>query len=241
MKNFRHYTALLVFTLLLACQSDDDDAKAPVADFLSAANGDYSLEVEFRNTSQHAVAYAWDFGDNSTSTDKTPTHTYARGGTFTITLVATGSNGQSDTLTRDLEVKAVEACGTRQLEKELAAIDAYLAAEHITAQVGPSGLRYIIHKMGDGDKPTATGIVDVDYVASILFPNGSEPIVDQGNIRDRLNVFIRAWQLALPLFPAGTHATLYVPSCLAYGEEGRGNIAPYASLTFYLELQEVKN
>ena len=60
MKNFRHYTSLLVFALLLACQTDDD-AKGPVADFVAAANGDYSLEVEFRNTSRHAAAYVWNF------------------------------------------------------------------------------------------------------------------------------------------------------------------------------------
>jgi PKD repeat protein len=245
MKTLKHYSTLLVFTLLLACTSDDDDLKAPVeapvADFVSTANADYSLEVEFRNTSQHALAYAWSFGDQETSTEETPTHTYAHGGTYTVTLIAKGSNAQADTLTRDVEIQAVDACAPRQLAKEVAAIDAYLAAEHITAQTDPSGLRYVIHKMGDGAKPTATSTIGVDYTASILFPNeGEQALLDQGNIRENLTALIRGWQVALPLFPQGTHATLYVPSCLAYGEEGRNSIAPYTSLTFYLELQEVK-
>jgi PKD repeat protein len=236
----RPYTVPFVFAFLLACQTDDD-AKAPVADFVAAANGDYSLEVEFRNTSQHAVAYVWDFGDNTTSTEETPTHTYARGGTHTITLIATGSNAKTDTLTRAVDVKAADACAALQLEKELTALDAYLTAEHITTQAGPSGLRYVIHREGEGIKPTATSVVDVDYVISTLYyPN--QHVLDQGNVHERLNLLIRAWQVALPMFPVGTRATLYFPSCLGYGEEGKpGDIEPYTALKCYIELQAVEN
>lgn len=156
-------------------------------------------------------------------------------------MIAIGSNAQADTITHDLDVTAVDACSTRQLEKELAAIDAYLAAENITAQADPSGLRYVIHKMGDGPKANATSLVDVDYVASILFIDSGQPILDQGNVREHLNALIRAFQVALPMFPVGTRATLYVPSCLAYGHEGRNNIPPYTALTFYLELRGVVN
>ena len=156
-------------------------------------------------------------------------------------MIATGSNAKTDTLTRTLDVKAVDACAALQLEKELAALDAYLATEHITAQVGPSGLRYVIHQEGEGIKPTATSVVDVDYVMSILLdPN--QRVLDQGKADERLNLFIRAWQVALPMFPVGTRATLYFPSCLGYGEEGLpGEVEPYTPLMCYLELQGVEN
>jgi PKD repeat protein len=236
----RHYTALFVFASFLGCQKDDDGAKAPVADFVAAASGDYSLEVEFRNTSLYAVAYVWDFGDHTTSTEETPTHAYTQGGNYTITLIATGSNAKADTLTRALEVTAVEACVDRQLKKELKPLDEYLAAQQISAQAGPSGLRYVIHQEGEGSKPTATSIVTVEYVLSILSSNNT--LIDQGNTTERLNLFIRAWQVALPMFPAGTRATLYFPSCLGYGEEGLpGKIPPYSTLVCEIELQAVKN
>lgn len=57
-------------------------------------------EVFFVNstTSDATATYAWDFGDNGTSTDANPKHTYAQSGTYTITLIATSACG-SDTAT----------------------------------------------------------------------------------------------------------------------------------------------
>ncbi|MDD5144281.1 PKD domain-containing protein, partial [Methanoregula sp.] len=43
--------------------------------------------------------YAWDFGDETTSTEKNPSHTYTLAGTFTVTLTVTGPAG-SDTKTK---------------------------------------------------------------------------------------------------------------------------------------------
>lgn len=63
---------------------------APVAAFtVSDTVGTPPLDVTFTNSSQDALSYSWDFGDNlSTSTDSLPTFTYADTGTFVITFVA---------------------------------------------------------------------------------------------------------------------------------------------------------
>ncbi len=39
------------------------------------------------------VAYAWDFGDGRTDTGPSPTHTYARAGTFKVRLTVTDDRG----------------------------------------------------------------------------------------------------------------------------------------------------
>ena len=44
---------------------------------------------------QNASSYAWDFGDGNTSTDESPVHTYAAGGTYDVTLTATGAAGSA--------------------------------------------------------------------------------------------------------------------------------------------------
>ncbi len=55
--------------------------------------------VNFTNTSTGAVSYLWNFGDASSSTSANPVHTYTSFGNFTVTLVATNSNGCSKSLT----------------------------------------------------------------------------------------------------------------------------------------------
>lgn len=47
----------------------------------------------FTNTSTNASSYLWDFGDGDTSTQISPSHTYANDGTYTVTLISTGPCG----------------------------------------------------------------------------------------------------------------------------------------------------
>jgi PKD repeat protein len=51
-----------------------------------------SITYEFNNNSTLATSYAWDFGDGNTSTMANPTHTYATGGDYTVTLTATNGS-----------------------------------------------------------------------------------------------------------------------------------------------------
>jgi hypothetical protein len=45
-------------------------------------------------------SYEWDFGDNEMSSDESPTHTYDKSGTYTVTLTVTDDRGNTDTKTR---------------------------------------------------------------------------------------------------------------------------------------------
>ena len=59
--------------------------------------GGCQFKVQFNNLSTGADSYFWDFGDDTTSTQKSPIHTYSRSGegtlSYTITLVAKGTGG----------------------------------------------------------------------------------------------------------------------------------------------------
>jgi PKD repeat protein len=52
------------------------------------------------------VAWAWDFGDGSTSTDRNPSHAYAAGGTFQVRLTVTDGGGAQDTKVHDAHPEA---------------------------------------------------------------------------------------------------------------------------------------
>ena len=56
--------------------------------------------ISFTNTSLNASSFHWDFGDGSTSTLQSPTHTYSAAGNYTVTLIASGlaSCGNADTM-----------------------------------------------------------------------------------------------------------------------------------------------
>jgi Zn-dependent metalloprotease len=75
---------------------------AVVAGFSASSN--YSCEVpatvQFTNTSLNASTYLWDLGDGNSSTSASPSHTYDAVGSYTVTLVATGSTvcNTTDTL-----------------------------------------------------------------------------------------------------------------------------------------------
>lgn len=58
-----------------------------------------SLTVNFSNSS-NGTSYQWEFGDGSTSTATNPSHTYTSYGDFSVTLIALGSEGCSDSVTR---------------------------------------------------------------------------------------------------------------------------------------------
>lgn len=62
----------------------------PTADFTYEIAGS---QVSFTNASGNATSYTWDFGDNTSSSEASPVHTYAQGGEFQVTLTAMNDCG----------------------------------------------------------------------------------------------------------------------------------------------------
>ncbi|GAI19291.1 unnamed protein product, partial [marine sediment metagenome] len=76
----------------------------PVAAFTALPlSGPEPLTVAFTSTSESydGITYLWDFGDESApSTEQSPTHVYAQGGDYTVTLTVTEDDGDEDTETK---------------------------------------------------------------------------------------------------------------------------------------------
>jgi uncharacterized repeat protein (TIGR01451 family) len=73
----------------------------PVANFICNVTEGYApLSVQFTDLSENVNEISWDFGDGTSSTDKSPVHTYLVTGNYTATLTVSNDNGTSSTFAR---------------------------------------------------------------------------------------------------------------------------------------------
>lgn len=121
--------------------------------------------------------------------------------------------------------------------------EAFLAENSKNANVVtlPSGLQYEILKAGEGDKPKATDSVKCHYHGTLIDGRVFDSSVKRGEPAVfGVNQVIQGWVEALQLMPKGSLWKLYVPSHLAYGERGAGEmIGPNTALIFEVELIDI--
>jgi len=104
-----------------------------------------------------------------------------------------------------------------------------------------SGLQYRVIEQGDGERPDGDDRVTVHYRGKLI--NGVE--FDSSHSRGEpatfgLDQVIPGWTEGVQLMREGATYELFVPSDLAYGEQGRpGPIGPNSTLIFEIELLEV--
>ena len=105
-----------------------------------------------------------------------------------------------------------------------------------------SGLQYIVINQGDGEKPKATDTVDVHYEGTLINGTVFDSSIKRGEPATfPVNGVIPGWQEALQLMEVGTKWKVFIPSTLAYGEQGAGGaIGPNETLIFEMELLAIK-
>ncbi len=104
-----------------------------------------------------------------------------------------------------------------------------------------SGLQYEIITNGDGEKPTANDSVKCHYEGTLIDGTVFDSSIKRGEPAVfPINGVIKGWTEALQLMPVGSKWKLYIPSDLAYGAQGAGNIiGPHTTLIFEVELLEI--
>ena len=131
-----------------------------------------------------------------------------------------------------------------QLEKDLKTIDDSLAKRNIVALKEPLGVRYVVHAMGSGTKPTLTSRIRAKYEGRLFANKAIFAKLDTIDIT--LQELIIGWQTTVPLMPNGSKFTLYIPSGYGYGPvDVRDNNATVliprnSNLIFDIELLDVQ-
>ena len=105
----------------------------------------------------------------------------------------------------------------------------------------PSGLQYKVITDGFGDSPKTEDIVNVNYKGTLIDGTEFDSSYKRGQpAKYRVTGVIAGWTEALQKMKPGSKWQLFIPSSLAYGENGNQNIAPNATLLFELELLSVE-
>lgn len=105
----------------------------------------------------------------------------------------------------------------------------------------PSGLQYEVLAEGKGRKPKATDKVQCHYHGTLIDGQVFDSSIQRGTPAVfGVNQVIPGWVEALQLMPEGSRWKLYIPSDLAYGEQGAGgSILANATLIFEVELIKI--
>jgi FKBP-type peptidyl-prolyl cis-trans isomerase FklB len=104
-----------------------------------------------------------------------------------------------------------------------------------------SGLQYKVIKEGTGKKPAKENTVKVHYTGTTIDGKVFDSSVERGEpIEFPLAGVIAGWTEGVQLMSVGSKYTLYIPSNLAYGEQGAGQaIGPNEALIFDVELLDI--
>jgi FKBP-type peptidyl-prolyl cis-trans isomerase len=139
---------------------------------------------------------------------------------------------------------AVQAVSEKKSADNLAAGNAFLEGnkKKTGVKVTDSGLQYEVITQGSGPKPKADDTVKVNYEGKLLNGNVFDSSIQRGEpVTFQIDSVIPGWTEALQLMPVGSKYRLFVPSALAYGDKGAGNvIEPNSVLVFEVELISIE-
>jgi FKBP-type peptidyl-prolyl cis-trans isomerase len=101
-----------------------------------------------------------------------------------------------------------------------------------------SGLQYVVIEEGSGPKPMAADIVRVHYEGALTNGTVFDSSYDRGEPEEiPLDMVIPGWAEGIMLMNVGSKYRIILPSSLAYGERGAGQIIPpFSPLIFTVEL-----
>ncbi len=107
-----------------------------------------------------------------------------------------------------------------------------------------SGLQYEVLQPGDGKaKPTASSTANVKYTGKLMDGTVFDSTDNHGGQPMDLNLsgVIKGWTEGIQLMTKGAKYRFYIPSDLAYGDNGAGGvIPPGGTLIFDIELVDFK-
>ncbi len=164
----------------------------PTAKFTSTATKlSASFDASTSTGNDDSIAgYSWNFGDGNTDTGATPTHVYAAGGTYTVTLTVTDQGDATDTVSHAVTVVAPTAKFTSNVTNLSASFDAS------TSDGGGDTISGYSWNFGDG--ATDTGVSPSHTYATAGSKTVTLTLTDQGGAQDTVSHVITVNAASVP-------------------------------------------
>ncbi len=145
------YTVTLTYDIVV----HNSDPTATIG--ADVTTGSAPLQVVFTGTGLDSdgtvVSYHWAFGDGTTSTEQSPTHTYSTPGTYTVTLTVTDDDGATGTAT--VEIAVINTPPSASIGTDVASGVAPLQVVFTGTGTDPDGTIASYHwAFGDGSTST---------------------------------------------------------------------------------------
>lgn len=206
----RQIPSILIAVLVLAtgllaigCSSEPPRAGIGIGD--SPYSGGAPLTVHFYDQSWgKADSWAWDFGDETTSTEQNPVHTYEALGSYTVSLTVSNGAGSSTRIRKDYI--RVNPTATMETSKGTIKFELYQQRVPNTVdnfiKLAESGFYdgLIFHRVIDdfmiqtGD-PTGTGTggsdetIDLEVVGELKHVDGAVAMARSGDVNSATSQF----------------------------------------------------
>lgn len=105
--NIIFFSTVSILLFLTSCKKEAITDDGPDVMFSAAIT---AYTVTFTNNTQGSASYKWDFGDGTTSTEKSPVHVYPGKGKYvpTLTVTMNGKNYEGSTVLRISKSSAVK-------------------------------------------------------------------------------------------------------------------------------------
>ncbi len=143
---------------------------------------------------------------------------------------------------RRIKVVEIQKFGEEQKEILGERVKQY-ASGKLATQTAPSGLKYIIHKPGEGKPVVQQEPVFTHYIG--MLKDGT--VFDESFIKAKalefrpgLGEVIKGWDEGIQFLKEGGEATLFIPAELGYGASGFGDkIPPNSEIIFFVQVAKV--
>ena len=160
------------------------------------------------------------------------------------TSSCSGESKPTDAVTETAEVVQTEKNAIMYNNAPDSTLVEYLDTNKITGhQTSDDNITFITEVQGEGAKPKAGDYVKVHYTGTLLDGTKFDSSVDRGQpfvFQLGQGQVIPGWDKGIPLFNVGGKGKLFLPSTMAYGANGAGEMIPAnAPLVFEIEVLEI--